>query len=205
MALDRLLSLIATQGAEPRLEALSRWTEVPAGTEWEAQPDYGAFVDENGRVVAGTAPTRAFLESSDPSTLELLPSLARSLEGSTVVFLDWGRQDLAWEEIFELWRTWEEQDQIVDCGAVGVPWEPQSRWVSPGWIAFRGDFDGAPLRTTVRSRPEPLSFLARARQLRQNALPEQEMDQDEGELLPMLPFTLDDLNDGRKSWPQGVA
>jgi len=167
MALNRLLALMENQGAQPKLGTVSRWTETPSDQPWEAEPDYGFFVDDEVRVVTGSRPYRAYLESDEPNLLELAPETARTLAPSaTVVFLDWGRQSLSWEEIFALWETWEEENRILDCGAVGVPWSLASRWISPGWIAFRESFDGAPLTTVVRKSSEPLSFLARARQWR---------------------------------------
>lgn len=166
MALNRLLSLIATEGTEPRLPAVSRWTETPGTGEWDPEPEYGAFVDDEGRVTPGTRPCRAFLDSDDPASMELTPETDRALGDATVVFLDWGAQTLAWGEIFELWEAWESQGMVVDCGAVGVSWPLVHRWVSPGWIAFRGRFDGSPLAAVTVKAPEPSSFLARARQLR---------------------------------------
>lgn len=201
MALNRLLSLIASTGASPQREALSRWTETPEDQPWDPEPEYGAFVDEGGRVVTGSAPARAFLEDDDPTHLELAPQTGRALANATVVFLDWGRQSLTWEEVFELWAAWESQDMIVDCGAVSVSWSLSQRWIAPGWVAFRGEFDGSPLATIALTTPEPPSFLAKARQLR--AL-ESEAVPLEGPL-PLLPFTLDDLNDPGRTWPQGIA
>jgi hypothetical protein len=202
MALNRLLALISTAGAEPPLAVLSRWTETPGLDSWEPEPEYGSFVDEEGRVVTGSTPARAFLETPNPSDLELAPTTARALGNTTVVFLDWGRQPLSWEEIFEVWAAWESQDMIVDCGVVGVSWNLAGRWDSPGWIAFRGDFDGSPLSTVARKTPEAPSFLARARQLR--GLEIAPPTGNDEVALPMLPFTLDDLNDPVRSWPQAV-
>jgi len=201
MALNRLRSLVASTGASPQREALCRWTETPENQPWDSEPEYGAFVDDSGKVVTGSVPARAFLEDADPTQMELAPQTARALTNATVVFLDWGRQSLTWEEIFELWTAWESQEMVADCGAVSVPWSLSQRWIAPGWVAFRGDFDGSPLSTIVRKTPEPLSFLAKARQLR--AL-EAEAAPPEGPL-PLLPFTLDDLKDPGRTWPQGTV
>lgn len=200
MALNRLLSLISTAGVEPQLGALSRWTEITDPKTWEAEPLYGAFVDDAGLVVTGSAPCRAFVTSHEPIRIDFAPEALRKLNQTTVVFVDWGRQPLGWPEIFELWAIWEEQDKIADCGSVGVPWDLAGRWVSPGWIAFRGDFDGSPLSTVTQKTPEVLSFLARAQQLRGL-----ETTTLEDSALPMLPFTVDDLSDPTRSWPEGVV
>lgn len=205
MALDRLLALIADQGVEPRLDAVSRWTETPAEAVWDPEPEYGAFVDDEGRVVTGSAPARAFLETDDPSKMELAPQTARDLDDDvTVVFVDWGRQSLSWEEIFELWAIWEAEDRIAGCGAVSVPWSLASRWIAPGWVAFRGELDGAPLSVSVCRTAEAPSFLARARKLRSGEISAPAAEGEE-ETLPMLPFTLDDLKDPRRTWPEGVV
>lgn len=177
MALNRLLSLIATEGTEPRLSAVSRWTETPEVGAWDPEPEYGAFVDDEGRVTPGSRPCRAFLDSDDPTLMQWDSETRRKLDQTTVVFLDWGAQDLGWAEVFELWEAWESQGMVVDCGVVGVSWPLVHRWVSPGWIAFRGRFDGSPLAVVTVTAPEPLSFLARAQQLRGGA----------EEFLPFLP------------------
>jgi hypothetical protein len=197
MALDRLLALITTQGVEPKKAAIARWTETPELADWEAEPEYGSFVDDEGRIVTGSQPYRAFLESDDASRFRLVPEAERRLGGCHLVFLDWGRQPLSWEEIFELWAAWDTQGMIVDCGNVGVPWALADRWVAPCWIAFRDGFDGSPLTTVAQTPPEAPSFLARALELRSTVVSDEE--------LPMLPFTLADLHNPAHAWPAGVA
>jgi hypothetical protein len=216
MSANRLLTLIADQGAKPRRAAVARWTETPEAGNWEPEPEYGAFVDEDGRVVPGTAPARAFLGKDDPARLELASTVAA--EG-TLVFVDWGRQSLPWNEVFSLWDKWERQGLIRDCGAVSTAWPLERRWVSPGWILFQGDFDGSPLTTTVvtgtstspeagaalesaeLSAPKEQSFLAIAKALR---------GEKPGYLgvpagnFPMLPFTLEALRNPGHAWPQGL-
>lgn len=201
MALNRLLSLITDSGARPQPEVLSRWTETPEVNIWDAEPAYGAFVDDAGRVVCGSAPARAFLEDDDPTKMELAPSLERALSPVRVVFLDWGRQSLGWEEVFELWAAWETQGMVADCGMVAVSWSLAQRWIAPGWVAFRGDFDGAPLSTVTCKKMEAPSFLARARQLRELEV----IPISDDAPLPLLPFTLDDLGNPGRAWPQGIA
>jgi len=204
MALNRLLSLIASEGIDPKLDAVSRWTETPGVDTWGPDPEYGTFVDDKGMVVFGNTPSRAFMESDDPTRLELAPETDRSLgDGVTLIFLDWGRQSLKWEAIFELWESWVNQDRIADCGAVGVPWSQASRWISPGWIAFRGIFDGSPLSTVVSHAAETPSFLAKA--LLWRGTQESSLPTESGEPLPMLPFTLEDLKNPVRSWPRGVV
>jgi hypothetical protein len=212
MALRRLLDRISQEGVAPRFDFLSRWTE----TEAEAVPGadaelpYGDFVDPEGWVVSGLRPARAFLRNDDIRHLEFGAETASLLAPDvTVVFLDWGRQPLSWEEIFDLWDAWDSQGMVVDCGPVGVPWALAHRWEVPGWIAFRGDFDGAPLATQVRvtdpvpgAAPQPESFLARAQRLRGESAPAASGALEE---LPMLPFTLASLENPTHPWPQGAV
>jgi hypothetical protein len=216
MALQPLLDLIAREGTIPRGDFLARWTETPVDEPWDAEPSYGAFVDDQGLVVSGTQQVRVSLETDDPRFLVVDPTLEFSPDSLTV-FVDWGRQSLSWEEIFALWEAWDAQGMVLDCGAVGVPWAQSSRWVAPGWVVFRDGFDGAPLTTVAQAvrelpatsvmpeegtvRPEATSFLARARQLRGEELPHPV----HGERLPMLPFTLDSLKDPAHLWPLGAA
>lgn len=217
MALHQLLSMIPHEVVELRRSVVARWTETPEDGKWIPEPDYGAFVDEKGRVVSGNRPARAFLETDDPRHLVLASETERQLKAdAAVVFLDWGRQSLTWEEIFDLWEAWESQGMILDCGAVSVSWSASSRWTAPGWVAFADGFDGSPLSTVVRVLPEPerasvpsvespsTSFLARAKKLRGEADP-WAPDLPSGGSLPMLPFTLASLKDPSYSWPQGVA
>lgn len=216
MSVNRLLSLIADQGGKPRRSTLARWTETPDTGSWEQEPDYGAFVDEHGLVVPGTAPARAFLQAEDPSRLQLAAPLTES-EG-TLVFVDWGRQTLPWGEIFSLWEKWDRQGLVLDCGAVSTAWALERRWVSPGWVLFRGDFDGAPLATTVAtaknspeasaaveaaelSAPKSQSFLAIAKALRGEKTTYKGVPAGN---FPMLPFTLQALSDPAHPWPQGL-
>jgi hypothetical protein len=211
MALHPLLALISQEGVEPRWDYLSRWTETPSAG-WEPEPVYGRFVDDAGRVNSGKDEVVVSLSSDDPRYLAVDPVLEAGLpDGASVVFLDWGRQPLGWEEIFGLWEAWDAQDMVVGCGTVGVPWGLADRWLAPGWVAFRDGFDGAPLTTIPRKDPQavpdavtaaepeaPTSFLARARQLRGDPASTQAS-------LPMLPFTLESLNDPGHPWPVGVA
>ena len=208
MALNELLSMIPHEVLDSRRPVLARWTETPISGAWEPEPTYGAFVDEEVRVVTGNRPARAFLESDDPRHLQLAQGVEWALASATVVFVDWGRQSLAWEEIFDLWEAWEGQGMIADCGAVAVAWGLSNRWVAPGWVAFRDGFDGAPLAVTERGvspteaavQPAGGSFLARALKLRGE---EQSAVSLEG-VLPMLPFTLNSLQDPHHTWPVGV-
>lgn len=195
MALERLLSLIKREGIEPENTLLDRWTEGAGG--FEPAPHYGAFVDHRGLVVTGSRP-RVFLEGSDPRTFVVEPSFEDAMpQGTKVVFVDWGSQSLPWTEVFELWKFWEAEGKVVDCGAVAVAWAWAHRWVAPGWIAFRDGFDGEPLDTVAREAvladvvPEA-SLLARATRWKD----------DQG--LPQVPFTLDALSDPTYPWPQGV-
>ena len=107
MALHQLLSMIPHEVAELRRPVVARWTETPETGDWDPEPSYGAFVDDQGLVVSGSRPCRAFLESDDPRHLELAPGVERDLGDAKVYFLDWGRQPLSWEEIFDLWEAWE--------------------------------------------------------------------------------------------------
>jgi hypothetical protein len=208
MSVNRLLSLIADQGGKPRRAAVSRWTETPESA-WDHQPEYGAFVDEEGLVVPGTDPARAVLEADDPRRLELVSSVPRD---GTLVFLDWGRQSLPWNELFALWDKWERQGLVVDCGAVATAWDLEHRWVSPGWVLFRGDFDGNPLETTVIEEvaeaaqpelvpPKAKSFLAIAKALRGETVSFKGVPAGN---FPMLPFTLSALGDPSHTWPAGL-
>jgi len=241
MALDRLQPLIDAEGTTAPEGLLARWTGAGTSAGWEPEPDYGAFVDDEGRVVLGAEEPRGWLTSEDPRSLRLQPSLeARLPLGAAVYFLDWGRQPLSWEELFELWSAWESQGMVHDCGPAAVPWGTENRWTAPGWVVFLEGFDGAPLSLvpaagrTVRLSPPPSpaeaaappeargalagtleageSFLARARRLRGEALvpepPESRnpgLPEDEGERLPMLPFTLESLDNPDHRWPVGAA
>ena len=210
MAFHQLLSLLPPELVEKRRGLIAQWGETDGAEGWEQAPDYGTFVDDTGMVVPGIRPARVTLATDDPRNIELTDELKEGLgPGATVVFLDWGRQPLAWEEVFDLWDAWDSQQMIQDFGIVGVPWRLADRWVAPGWVVFREGFDGAPLTTVVRSSPraeksvEPsgilgtkTSFLARARELR---------GEDGVTELPMLPFTLESLEDPNHLWPQGVA
>ena len=204
MSVHRLFSMMPPELAETRRPVVARWTETPPHGDWEAEPGYGAFVDEEGWVIQGCSRPRAFLASTDPRDLVLEPSQAPEGVERTVVFLDWGRQPLTWEEVFDLWEVWEFQNMIADCGSVAVPWQLSDRWTAPGWVAFRGDFDGSPLavvpQRVAETKPEPLSFLARARKLREEA----SSAPAEAEL-PVLPFTLEALKDPDHAWPSGAA
>ena len=214
MSANRLLSLIADQGAKPRRAAVARWTETPAAGTWEPEPEYGAFVDEEGRTVPGSGPARAFLKTNDPSRLELAASLS-GIAG-TLVFVDWGRQPLPWSELFSLWDQWEKKGLILDCGAVATAWTLDRRWVAPGWILFKDGFDGAPLTTTAVTAalpapseaaaaeltpPKVQSFLAIAKALRGEKTSFRTVPAGN---FPMLPFTLDALRNPGYSWPQGL-
>lgn len=216
MSVNRLLSLIADQGGKPRRAAVARWTETPSSGSWEPEPVYGAFVDEAGRIVPGSEPARAFLEADDPSRLEVAAAVAGA--AGTLVFVDWGRQNLPWNELFALWDKWDKQGLIVDCGAVSTAWSLNSRWVAPGWILFRDDFDGAPLTTTKVSgalpapsvssadgseptSPKVQSFLAIAKALRGETVSFKGVPAGN---FPMLPFTLSSLQDSGYSWPAGL-
>jgi len=219
MPLHQLLSMIPHEVMEINRPVVARWTDTPETGLEEAEPAYGAFVDDQGRVVPGTRPARAFLETDDPRFLLLAPEIERSLRsGSVVVFLDWGRQNLSWEEIFDLWEAWTSQGMVVDCGAVSVKWSASSHWVAPSWVAFADGFDGSPLSTMIRvvaqterpkveasSAPVPsTSFLARALKIRGEGDSSNET-LDEGDGLPMIPFTLTSLKDPHFAWPKGVA
>jgi hypothetical protein len=210
MSVNRLLSLIADQGGKPRRAAVSRWTETPENA-WDHELEYGAFVDEQGLIVPGTEPARAVLEADDPQRLELASSVARD---GTLVFVDWGRQSLPWNETFALWEKWERQGIIADCGAVATAWNLDGRWVAPGWILFRGEFDGSPLVTTVvtetEASPDPVeldtapkakSFLAIAKALRGETVSYKGVPAGN---FPMLPFTLTALKDPGHAWPAGL-
>jgi|GEM_PF-6567116 hypothetical protein len=224
MALHQLLSMMPHEVAQAQRSVVARWTDTPETPGWEPEPEYGAFVDDRGLVVTGVVPARAFLESDDPRTLELAPGTERTLGGAQVYFLDWGRQPLSWEEIFDLWEAWEGQGMIAGCGSVSVPWALATRWTAPGWVAFRDGFDGAPLAVTARRgdapfpvetvqaetvRKEPLaapvpagsSFLARAERLRSGTAPRDEADEP---ALPQIPFTIGALRDPRHVWPTGL-
>lgn len=200
MALERLLTLIKREGIEPDAALLARWTDGAEG--FDPAPSYGAFVDHRGLVVTGARP-RVHLEGGNPRDFVVDDSLEAALPpGTKVVFLDWGSQSLPWSEVFDLWRFWESEGRVVDCGAVAVPWTWADRWVAPGWVAFRGGFDGAPLETVSREvlafEPEAAahahdgSLLARARRWKE----------DQG--LPQVPFTLESLADPTYPWPQGA-
>jgi hypothetical protein len=216
MALHQLLSMIPHEVIEVHRSVVARWTETPEVGDWDPEPEYGAFVDERGRVVSGNKPARAFLETDDPRHLILAAETERLVgENVLVVFLDWGRQSLEWEEIFDLWEAWDSQGMIVDCGLVSVPWSATSRWTAPGWVAFADGFDGAPLATVARVFSEPeqpsvaaepvsTSFLARAKKLKEQG-DSSAFDAPSGESLPMLPFTLDNLRDSSFVWPQNVV
>jgi len=163
-------------------------------------------VVEIGEDLAGQRLHRA----DDVRHLEFGAETEAFLGTDTVVFLDWAHQSFSWEEIFDLWDAWESQGMVVDCGSVGVPWSLAHRWEAPGWVAFRGNFDGAPLATQVRLRPEtnanraskePDSFLARAQKLRNLS---SDSSTEELEELPMLPFTLASLENPTHAWPQGA-
>lgn len=207
-----ITSLIPAAFLEPKSAIWSRWCDLGADALEGSVPSYGAFVDDRGLVVSGTEAPRAWLTHDDPGKMELEPALLRRLEGSTIVWLDWGRQHLSWEEIFELWEAWESQGMIADCGAVAVLWQSHGRWLAPGWVAFRDGFSGEPLSTiTLSSRteaavetsvPRPESFMARALKLRGE---EPVRVVGSGERLPMIPFTLSALSDPGFAWPQGVA
>ncbi len=216
MSVNRLLSLIADQGGKPRRAAVARWTETPSSGSWEPEPEYGAFVDEDGLIVPGSEPARAFLEADDPSRLEVAAAVTGA--AGTLVFVDWGRQSLPWNELFSLWDKWDKQGLIVDCGAVSTAWSLNSRWVAPGWILFRDDFDGAPL-TTIKvsgalpapatlpagepdlAPPKAKSFLAIAKALRGETVSFKGVPAGN---FPMLPFTLSSLQDSSHSWPAGL-
>ena len=217
MALHQLLSMIPQEVAEARRSVVARWTETPEVGNWDPEPAYGSFVDEKGRVVSGNRPARAFLETEDPRYLTLSAEVDRHWGPEvTVVFLDWGRQSVAWDEIFDLWEAWDAQGMVLDCGAVSVLWSSSSRWTAPGWIAFSGGFDGSPLSTVARvvrepekekavtAEPSSTSFLARAKKLKGEADP-WALDSPAGGTLPMLPFTLKNLKDPGYRWPEGVA
>ena len=214
--------MIPHEVAQSRRSVVARWTDTPETGDWEPEPNYGAFVDDHGLVVSGVVPARAFLESDDPRNLELAPGTERTLGEAQVYFLDWGRQPLSWEEIFDLWEAWDSQGMIAGCGSVSVPWALATRWTAPGWVAFRDGFDGAPLAVTARQggdaaprvspRPESIpeapavpagsSFLARAERLRSMAVPDRTLDEPE---LPQIPFTIESLKDPRHAWPAGLA
>lgn len=205
MSLQPLLASISPHLVEARRELLGRWTETPPVFDLESSR--AIYVDDRGFVVAGYEQPRAILESDDPRHLSLTAEAEASLVGSQVYFLDWSRQTLSWDEIFDLWDAWDSQGMIADCGAVAVPWPLVDRWGTPGWVAFRGDFDGSPLSVIPRIShvPKPVvppavqgSFLARAKSLRG--------EHDSGtERLPMIPFTVASLNDPQQQWPAGVA
>jgi hypothetical protein len=209
MALHELLSMIPHEVVDTRRPVVARWTETPVSGTWDPEPAYGAFVDEDVRVVSGNRPARAFLESDDPRHLQLAQGVEWALTGAGVYFLDWGRQPLAWEEIFDLWDAWDSQGMIADCGTVAVAWSLAGRWIAPGWVAFRDGFDGAPLAVTERgvpaaetvSQPASSSFLARALKLRGEEQPAVST----AGVLPMLPFTLESLHDPHHPWPVGVG
>jgi len=226
MALHQLLSMIPHAVAQAQRSVVARWTDTPQSGEWEPEPDYGAFVDEHGLVVPGVTPAGAFLESDDPRNLELAPGTERALAGADVYFLDWGRQPLSWEEVFDLWEAWDSQGMIAGCGSVSVPWALAQRWTAPGWVAFREGFDGSPLAVTARRTsevhrseshpfetaieakaeapvvPAGSSFLARAERLRGSVGPGGTPDEPE---LPQIPFTVETLKDPRHVWPAGLA
>lgn len=196
MSSDALKTLLETEGTAPRADLLSRWTGYSVADDWESEPDYGEFVDDQGRAVLGAGEPEGWLVSDDPRSLRLVTSReARIPAGSVVAFLDWGRQPLAWEELFELWDAWEAQGMVWACGPAAVPAGHSGRWVAPGWVVFQPGFDGAPLalvpwaRTAVMaSEPTTVaptaaqsalagtleageSFLSRARKLRGEAAP----------------------------------
>jgi len=189
MARSALLDLMSKSNVTPREDLLARWTEEDP--EAEGAPPYGWFLDDRGLVVTSHRRVRAILTGADPKALHFEAGVEASWPTEhRAVFLDWGRQELSWEEVFELWDAWDAQGMIVDAGSVAVPWTPQPRWVSPGWIVFRGDVVGDPLNTVPRAEAG-LSFLAKARKFRS------EDPADVDAPLPMLPFTLADLKAGR--------
>jgi hypothetical protein len=216
MSANRLLSLIADQGGKPKRAAVARWTETPVAGAWEPEPDYGAFVDEHGVTVPGSEPARAVLKADDPSRLELAASLAGT--SGRLVFVDWGRQPLSWNEIFSIWEQWEKQGLIEDCGAVATAWSLNSHWLAPGWILFKEEFDGAPLKTTAvagllpapetpklddaeLAPPKVQSFLAIAKALRGEKVSFKGVPAGN---FPMIPFTLEALRNPSYAWPQGL-
>jgi len=211
MALHQLLSMIPHEIAHARRAVVARWTDTPETGEWDEEPSYGAFVDDQGLVVSGSKPARAFLESDDPRRLELAPEVERALGEARVWFVDWGSQNVPWPEIFDLWEAWEARGLVVDCGSVSVSWGLVGQWTAPGWVAFRGGFDGAPLTFIPRQTGAPApdvgvlssgdaSFLARAVELKTEPLPSVPSQG----VLPMLPFTIESLKDPRHLWPVGV-
>lgn len=208
LSLDRLLTLIPANLAQPRAELLARWTDSLPGDTREPEPLYGTFVDDEGWVLVGDRRPRAFLATDDPRDLRLVSGPSTGLEGLHVGFVDWGRQPVSWDEIFDLWEAWESQGMVADCGAVAVAWSVVHRWSVPGWVAFREAFDGAPLSfvfpgktapTPAAHSAVPSSFLARAEEIRGGK------DAPGTPELPMIPFTLDALNDDHHVWPAGVA
>ena len=220
MGLHSLLAKIPSEVLDSHQSAVARWTETPLKGLWEPEPAYGAFVDDQGHIVSGQQTARAFLRSDDPRHLQMDARAQGWPLSTNVVFLDWGRQSLSWEEIFDLWEAWDTQSMVVDCGAVSMPWFLGSRWDTPGWIAFAEGFDGAPLTTIGQEIPESSvekdaaiehqekagSFLARARMLRGESTTSPSRSLDEAEaVLPVLPFTLDSLKDPQHVWPRGVA
>lgn len=195
MSKQLLIESMNQQNFLPREDLIALWTGETSLGETDDFV-YGAFVDDTGLICGlGDGPLVS-LRSDDPRALET-DSQFYELCGRDIslVFIDWIRQDLGWEEICELWDVWTTQGMIANCGPVAVSWDLRDRWGWPGWIAFHGAFDGAPLTTVGKEEKfvEPRSLLARARLRRPSSD------------LPQIPFTLENLKDPHFAWPEGVA
>ena len=208
MGFRQLTESTAALDPERRPAWVARWAGIAPDLleDWEEEPDYGAFVDDEGRVQIGSVPAGASLSTGELHGLELSPSLQALRQqnpGALLVFLDWGNQSLAWDEVFSLWDRWETEGLVLACGPVQVSYELETNWKVPAFLLLRTETSlGGLLGTHVgevetAAHPSyavaPVSLLARAKAFREQANSPQVHLETSDEPLPMIPFTLETL------------
>jgi hypothetical protein len=204
---------------------LQRWSGLDGSqrSEWALEPDYGAFVDVSGNLHCGLHAAGATLENTGVQELKLAPEVdqLRFSDDAHVYFLDWGAQTSSWKALFALWDEWENDGRVLACGPVQVPFSLATAWKAPAFVVLRGQAEtqllvcqeigsaSAEASQLPQANKAPVSFLARAQALRDSQIPAAASAyayaaSSEAPELPMLPFTLESLNQRDHVWPMGV-
>jgi hypothetical protein len=171
------------------------------------------YLDPFGRVVTGE---KSLILGEGAQDLHLglsaeIKNLLAANPGSWVGYWNWTTQPLTPEFLLSDWLAWLKDGKILASGPLEVSFEAWKRYPFGYFGVFAPGFRPASLEIREFSNQRNTSFLKKALRLREQgqaqsleqAFPEAP-GEESLESLPMIPFTLRDLEDPHFVWPQGL-